>query len=102
MLKLCDYYVLSFRFVVYFTLQILEKSEKTVSKIVDRVNNYIVDNQMINTGDRIVLGLSGGADSVCLLLLLLDLAGRLGYASEDIFAVHINHMIRGQEADEDE
>ena len=73
-----------------------------MSKIVDRVNNYIVDNQMINTGDRIVLGLSGGADSVCLLLLLLDLAGRLGYASEDIFAVHINHMIRGQEADEDE
>ena len=73
-----------------------------MSKIIDKVNNFIVDNQMINAGDRIVLGLSGGADSVCLLILLLDLAGRLGYSSGDIFAVHINHMIRGQEADGDE
>ncbi len=73
-----------------------------MSKIIDKVNNFIVDNHMITTGDRIVLGLSGGADSVCLLLLLLDVASRYGYKSSDIFAVHINHMIRGQEADEDE
>ncbi|MBQ9936404.1 MAG: tRNA lysidine(34) synthetase TilS [Lachnospiraceae bacterium] len=73
-----------------------------MSKIIDKVNNFIVDNHMITAGDRIVLGLSGGADSVCLLLLLLDVSSKYGYESSDIFAVHINHMIRGQEADEDE
>lgn len=73
-----------------------------MSKIIDKVNNFIGDNHMINAGDRIVLGLSGGADSVCLLILLLDLAGKYGYGSKDIFAVHINHMIRGEEADGDE
>lgn len=47
-----------------------------------------------------VVGLSGGADSVMLLLALsrLKLEGRVGR----IVAVHINHMIRGEEADRDE
>ncbi len=73
-----------------------------MNKIIDKVNNFISDNHMIDTGDRVVLGLSGGADSVCLLLLLLELAGSFGYNNQDIYAVHINHMIRGAEADEDE
>lgn len=73
-----------------------------MSKIIDKVNNFIVDNHMIDAGDKIVLGLSGGADSVCLLILLLDIGVRYGYDSKDIYAVHINHMIRGDEADEDE
>ena len=73
-----------------------------MARIQDQVNNYILDNQMINTGDRIVLGISGGADSVCLLLLLLEMASRYGYENKDIYAVHINHMLRGKEADMDE
>lgn len=73
-----------------------------MGKIIDKVSNFIADNNMISAGDRIVLGLSGGADSVCLLILLLDIGDRLGICSKDIFAVHINHGIRGQEADEDE
>jgi len=73
-----------------------------MSKIVDRVNNFIIDNHMIDAGDRIVLGISGGADSVCLLLLLLEVAPKYGYESKDIYAVHINHMLRGEEADLDE
>jgi len=72
-----------------------------MSKIIDKVNNFILDNHMISTGDRIVLGLSGGADSVCLLILLLDICSRYGLGSKDIYAVHINHKIRGEEADED-
>ncbi len=73
-----------------------------MAKIQDRVNNFIIDNRMINTGDRIVLGISGGADSVCLLLLLLEMAPKYGYESKDIYGVHINHMLRGEEADMDE
>ncbi len=73
-----------------------------MNKIIDKVNNFISDNCMIDAGDRVVLGLSGGADSVCLLLLLLELLGNWGLDNKDIYAVHINHMIRGLEADEDE
>lgn len=44
-------------------------------------------------GKKIVIGLSGGADSVSLLYLLKDLA--------EIHAIHVNHMIRGNEAERD-
>lgn len=53
---------------------------------------------MIHAGDRIVVGLSGGADSVCLLFLLQTLAPSMGFSLE---AVHINHQLR-KEANEEE
>ncbi len=48
---------------------------------------------------KIVVALSGGADSVALLLSLLALSGRFGY---ELSALHVNHGIRGAEADNDE
>ena len=48
-----------------------------------------------------LVGLSGGADSVMLLLLLLEYSRREGI-STPLLAVHINHGIRGSEADRDE
>lgn len=53
---------------------------------------------MIQSGDRIILGVSGGADSVCLLFLLLEYRKRVPF---DIAVVHVNHGIRGAEAEED-
>ena len=47
-----------------------------------------------------VLGFSGGADSVMLLLFLIKYRSEIG--DFPIVAVHINHGIRGKEADEDE
>lgn len=67
----------------------------------DKVYNYIVEHTMIQPGDRIVVGLSGGADSVSLLLLLAALCGRFGNSISDIVAVHIHHGLRGAEADRD-
>lgn len=52
---------------------------------------------MIDTGDRVVVGLSGGADSVALFLLLNELKEEFKLK---LYAVHINHGIR-EEADED-
>ncbi|MBO5426430.1 MAG: tRNA lysidine(34) synthetase TilS [Lachnospiraceae bacterium] len=66
------------------------------------VYNYIMDNNMISAEDKLVVGLSGGADSVCLLCTLCELKSRLGMAEDSIVAVHINHMIRGEESDGDE
>ena len=54
---------------------------------------------IIEQGDRITAGISGGADSVCLLLLLLELKPKYGLTLK---AVHVHHGLRGAEADEDE
>ena len=49
--------------------------------------------------DGVILGLSGGADSVALLHLLLKLKENVSF---NLVAIHINHMIRGADADNDE
>lgn len=64
-----------------------------------RVSNIIKKYNMINKEDKIVIGVSGGPDSICLLHLLKELS--LDYPFE-IMAVHVHHGLRGKEADEDE
>ena len=48
-------------------------------------------------GEKTLVGFSGGADSVCLLHVLCRMLG-----TERIRAVHVNHMLRGTDADADE
>lgn len=55
---------------------------------------------LISYGDDVVVALSGGADSVCLLYNMLSLWEK-GYI-ETLTAVHCNHGLRGEEADRDE
>ncbi len=64
----------------------------------DKVLAYIKQYHMISEGDRIVVGVSGGADSVCLLLMLLEIRKSLPI---ELYVVHVHHGIRGAEADED-
>ena len=64
-----------------------------LKKILDYIQKY----HMIEEGDTIVAGISGGADSVCLLFVLLEIQKKLSF---DIEVVHINHGIR-REAKED-
>lgn len=54
---------------------------------------------MLKNGDKVVVGFSGGADSVSLLYVLLQLRNELEL---EIIAAHINHGIRGEEAFRDE
>ncbi len=54
---------------------------------------------MTKPGDEIVVALSGGADSVCLLLALCELSDELGIK---VSALHVNHCLRGAESDRDE
>ena len=67
--------------------------------MLDKVSNYIEQKQLIERKDKIVVGVSGGADSVCLFRILLELQNR--YELE-LFVVHLHHGIRGEEADKDE
>ena len=64
-----------------------------------KIKEYIEKYNMLNKGDGVVLGLSGGPDSVCLFFVLLALKEEYNLT---ISAVHINHMIRGKDADEDQ
>ena len=61
--------------------------------------SYIKDNNLINPKDRILIALSGGPDSVCLLNILYNLKGELDI---EIGAAHLNHMLRDEEAFQDE
>ena len=53
---------------------------------------------LIESGDKIVIGISGGPDSVCLLHILSRLKDKLDI---ELYAAHLNHQIRGIEAQKD-
>ena len=67
--------------------------------MLDRVSEYINEYNLISEGDKIVVGVSGGADSVCLLHSLSELYRQ---KPVELLVVHIHHGIRGEEADRDE
>ncbi len=60
-------------------------------RIFAKVKAYIEKYRMIVSGDTVVLGVSGGADSVCLLLMLCELAMEMPLK---LIVVHVNHGIR--------
>ena len=66
--------------------------QKKVEQFIERWN-------MISEGDKIVTGVSGGADSVCLLVLLDELCKQ---RNAGLYVVHVNHGIRGEAAGHDE
>ena len=63
-----------------------------------KVEKYIYCNRLLEKGDKVLVALSGGPDSVCLLHILYTLKESLNI---EIGAVHINHMLRGEEANND-
>jgi tRNA(Ile)-lysidine synthase len=64
-----------------------------------KVYNFICKNNLLSSGECVVCGLSGGADSVALILTLNDLKEKLNINVE---ALHVNHCLRGKESDRDE
>lgn len=60
-------------------------------KTEEKVFSYLERHQMIRPHDHVVLGVSGGADSVCLLFLLLEYAKRIPLK---LSVVHVDHGIR--------
>ena len=65
----------------------------------EKVLKYIREHGLMRAGDRVGAAVSGGADSVALLRVLLELKSELGIV---LSVVHFNHMIRGGEAQGDE
>ncbi len=65
-----------------------------LGKIRDFSDRY----HMLEKGDRVVVGVSGGADSICLLLVLCELSREKEFF---LAAVHVDHGIRGEESRQD-
>ena len=60
-----------------------------------RVLDYILTNKLVSPGDKLVVAVSGGPDSVCLLYILLELREQLGVA---LHVAHLNHRLRGSDS----
>ncbi|MGV8983235.1 tRNA lysidine(34) synthetase TilS [Clostridium sp.] len=63
------------------------------------VMDFIKKNSMFDNGDKVIVAFSGGPDSTCLLYILNELKEKLGIT---IVGAHLNHCLRGLEADKDE
>lgn len=64
----------------------------------DKIIAAVKRHSMLQINDRVAVALSGGCDSVALLYALLEVKDELGVT---ISAAHVNHHIRGDEADRD-
>lgn len=67
--------------------------------MLNKLQQFAQQRQLLRPGDRVVCAVSGGADSVALFFALYLLREKLGFSLE---AAHFNHLLRGCESDEDE
>lgn len=63
--------------------------------MIAKVLKNIIDNKLIHEKDNIVVGVSGGPDSMALLYVLMDIRKQLDF---NIIVAHVNHGVRGQDA----
>jgi tRNA(Ile)-lysidine synthase len=66
--------------------------------LLSRFVAFVARHRLTRPGGRVVAAVSGGADSTCLLHLLLEARPALGISVE---AAHFNHRLRGAQADRD-
>ena len=69
------------------------------SNLIKIFKNFIFQEKIFSREDKLVVGISGGADSVCLVELLLLIQEKFNL---ELYLVHINYHLRGKESDKDE
>ena len=67
--------------------------------MLNKLEAFLREREMVQPGDRVIAAVSGGADSVALLFALYLLKDKLGITLE---AAHFNHNLRGEESARDE
>ncbi|PLT30842.1 tRNA lysidine(34) synthetase TilS [Peribacillus deserti] len=63
-----------------------------------KVTKYIKDHNLLHVGEKLLVGVSGGPDSLALLHFLHSMSGQYGLG---LVAAHVDHMFRGEESYED-
>lgn len=76
----------------------MEGKKDFIQNIQKRVYESIKKNNLLQTGDYCIIGVSGGADSVALLDILVSLQEKLKIK---LLVLHVNHKIRKEEAEQD-
>lgn len=66
--------------------------------LAERINSYIEKNSLIPQGETIIVGFSGGPDSLCLAHVLARLSQRNGWK---LILAHFDHCLRGDASSED-
>ena len=69
-----------------------------MESLIHKIKNTLAEHKMVETGDRVLVGVSGGPDSVSLLYGLHALKQELGI---ELVVAHLNHRARGAESDGD-
>ncbi|MBT3923868.1 MAG: tRNA lysidine(34) synthetase TilS [Nitrospina sp.] len=67
-----------------------------MSYLIEKISTSI--QKLVVPGDRVLVAVSGGVDSLALLYLLEQFSKAMGY---ELFVAHLNHLARGEESDED-
>lgn len=73
----------------------IHNKNRISAKVIDKV----LSRELIEDGSNIIVGFSGGPDSLCLLHVLCQIADSKNL---NIFPVHINHNLRGDKSDREE
>jgi tRNA(Ile)-lysidine synthase len=69
-----------------------------VLDVYEKVKGIVISEKLISRGSRVVVGVSGGPDSMTLAHVLLRLRDELGFS---LHVVHVDHELRGEESDGD-
>jgi len=77
---------------------VLKKGVNNMIDLYDKVCKTIKQYNMINEGELVLVGVSGGPDSIALLHLLVRLKKELPF---DLHAAHLDHSFRGRQAEEE-
>ena len=77
----------------------MEKNKKITKTFIKNAMDTSIKFNMLEKQDRVLAGVSGGSDSVALLMFLLEIKKEY---SLELGVAHLNHMLRGKEADSDE
>ena len=67
--------------------------------LIERILSTISRHQMLRAGDRVGVGVSGGADSVALVRILREISEKQGIR---LAVLHFNHCLRGPDSERDE
>ncbi len=78
---------------------IYDPVDLNMDEIYNRFRTYVSENKLILPGEKVLLSLSAGKDSMFMLHMLLKLQNELSFTM-GIF--HLNHLTRGEETDKDE